>query len=277
VTQARQRSSGSGWLARTGRLGIASYRFWRGAVLALVVAMVSWMMPGKAAGREVRAITVQQVFFTGVQGLWVITAAAVVTGATMVVQTAAAAPGMPGEILGQVLVAVVLRELAPLSTATIVASRSGTAIATELGNMRASHELHALSSLGIDAPRFVVFPRMVGVIVSVLALTIYFSVLAIGGALVGTWVLGTSVKAVQIGLANTLGVADLVLYLVKGVGCGVLVGWFCCHYGMQVRASSTEVPFFAGKAVVRSVLGCVVYNFLVTVGFYAIMGPPLRW
>ena len=156
-----------GWLARIGRSGIDWYLFWLGAVRALMAALTSAFLPGRAAAAEVRRITFQQIFFTGVQGLTFITAAAVVSGATMMIQTAAAAPGLPGEVMGQVLVAVVLRELAPLSTATIVASRSGTAIATELGNMRASLEVHALSSMGIDPPRFVTLPRIIGVVVSV--------------------------------------------------------------------------------------------------------------
>ncbi len=56
--------------------------------------------------------------------------------------------------------AVVLRELAPLITAIVVAGRSGTAIATELGNMKVSSEVLALMSLGIDPPRFIVWPRL---------------------------------------------------------------------------------------------------------------------
>jgi len=71
-----------------------------------------------------------------------------------------------------------MRELAPLLTAIVVAGRSGTAMATELGNMKVNSEVLALSSLGIDPPRYIVLPRLVASIVSVLVLMIYFSVVS---------------------------------------------------------------------------------------------------
>ena len=230
---------------------------------------------GRAAAAEVKRITLTQVFFTGFHGLPFVTAAALVIGATMMIQIAVAAPGLPGEIVGQILVAVLLRELAPLVTAIIVASRSGTAIATELGNMQAGMELHGLASLGIDPLRYVVFPRITAVVVSVLVLTVYFSVLAIAGTIAIAIILGSpSISAVRSGLGAALQFEDFGLYAAKGVGCGVIVGWLCCFFGLQVRSSPTEVPLNSARAVIRSVLSCVVFNFAVTVAYYAWVGTP---
>ncbi len=262
-------------LARTGRWGIDWWLFWSGAVRTLSGALASLFAPGKAAGAAMRRITLTQVFFTGTQGLPFVTITALVIGATIMIQTKAAAPGLPGEIAGKILATVVLREFAPLVTAIIVASRSGTAIATEIGNMKAGLEVLGLSSLGIDPYRYVVLPRLVGVVASVLVLTVYFSVLAIVGSFIMAWVLGSpTIAAMRLGLSETLGIGDLLLFLIKGVGCGVLVGWLCCHFGLQVRSSTTEVPLMTGRAVIRAVLFCVLFNFAMTVGFYAIVGPP---
>jgi phospholipid/cholesterol/gamma-HCH transport system permease protein len=239
-------------------------------------ALWSVSIPGGAARDAVRRVTLLQIFFTGFQGLPFITATALVIGATMVIQTAASAPGLPGEILGKILVAVVLRELAPLTTAIIIASRSGTAIATELGNMQANLELQGLASLGIDPLRYVVFPRITGVVVSVLVLTVYFSVLAITGSVIVALTLGASPAAIHSGVAQAIRVEDFVLYVVKGVGCGVIVGWMCCFFGLQVKSSPTEVPLNSARAVVRSVLGCVVFSFAVTVAYYGWVGTPAR-
>lgn len=75
----------------------------------------------------------------------------------------------------------VIRELGPLLTAFIVVGRSGTAIATELGNMSVNREVTALRLMGIPISRFVIMPRMVGMVVSMICLTLYFDVVAILG------------------------------------------------------------------------------------------------
>jgi phospholipid/cholesterol/gamma-HCH transport system permease protein len=186
-------------------------------------------------------------------------------------------PGADGELLGKILVAVALRELAPLITAIIVAGRSGTAIATELGNMKVNYEVLALSSLGIDPPRFIVLPRIVASVVSVVVLMVYFSVVAVlTAALLGQSVLGPSPVELRSGIARALLPHDLVLFVSKGVGLGTILGWFACHYGLKVKSSPTEVPRQASAAVVKTLLGCVAYDTALTVLFYWLAGPPLR-
>jgi phospholipid/cholesterol/gamma-HCH transport system permease protein len=186
-------------------------------------------------------------------------------------------PGADGELLGKIVVAVVLRELSPLITAIIVAGRSGTAIATELGNMKVSGEILALSSLGIDPPRFIVLPRLVASVLSVVALMVYFSVVAVlAAALLGQAVLGPSPIELRSGIARALMPHDLVLFVAKGVGLGTIVGWIACHYGLEVKSSPTEVPKQASAAVVRMLLGAVMYDTALTVVFYWLVGPPIH-
>ena len=264
-----------GVVATVGREGLELWAVWASAVRLVVCAIAAALEPGKAAARAVRRVTLAQIYFTGAQGLPFVTATALVLGATMMLQMRVAAPGMPGEIVGKVLATVVLREFAPLVTAIIVASRSGTAIATEIGNMKASLEMLGLSSLGIDPARYVVFPRLAAVVVSELVLMVYFGVLALLGAFALAAVFGTAdLGAMRAGLADTLAVSDFVLFLAKGVGCGGLVAVVCCHYGLQVKSSSTEVPLMTGKAVIRAVLGCVLYNFAATLAYYSVVGTP---
>lgn len=257
-----------GFVARVGRFAIGRYHFWLEALRTLARALS--FSPGRAAAHVVHEVSLKQVFFTGVQGLPAVTTTALVLGATIILQTRVVAPGVTGELLGKVLTAVVLRELAPLVTAIIVASRSGTAIATELGNMRAGLEVQGLASLGIDPSHYVVQPRLIATIISVLVLTVYFNVLAVAGSSITAAVIGgPDPAAIRYGVSVTLGWGDLLLYFVKGGGNGVIVGWLCCHFGLQVSSSTTEVPVMSGRAVIRSILGCVLYSFAVTLGYYA--------
>jgi phospholipid/cholesterol/gamma-HCH transport system permease protein len=260
-------------VARLGRLVIETTSAWMSALITLATAIGSVATPGVAGRRVARRVTLLQVFFTGVQGLPIVTATALIIGATFMLQVIVAAPGLPGEVVGQFLVAVVLRELAPLVTVIIVASRSGTAIATELGNMKANREVLGLAAMGIDPGRYIVLPRVIGVMGGVTVLTVYFAVLSLLGSVIVALALGTpSLSAVQHGVAATLSVADLLLLSIKAGGGGLLVGWLCCHFGLEVRGSSTEVPTMTGRAVIGSVFGCVLYNFGVTVVYYGLSG-----
>ncbi len=175
------RIADAGWLGAVGRGAIHWILSADELLHTFSDAIASLWTPGLAARQTVRRVITAQIMYTGVQALALVSVIAFLLGASIIIQTNLMGSA-DGELLGKVLVAVVLRELAPLVTAIVIAGRSGTAMATELGNMKVNSEVLALSSLGIDPPRFIVLPRLVASIVSVLALMIYFSVVAIWGA-----------------------------------------------------------------------------------------------
>ena len=266
---------GSSWVERIGRHAISSLSETWSLFGTLKGALLSDLAPGVAAKRLVHGIMLTQVMFTGVQALSLVSAIGVLIGASIIIQTNMMMPA-DGELIGRVLVAVVLRELAPLITAIVVAGRSGTAIATELGNMKVNSEVLALSSLGIDPLRYVVLPRMIGCVVSVVALMIYFSIVSLSAAFaIGIVASGASLSSFQQGVSGSVMPHDLALFFAKGLGLGTIVGWLSCHFGLQVNSSPTEVPQQASRAVVMSLLGCVVYNTALTAGFYWLVGPPM--
>jgi phospholipid/cholesterol/gamma-HCH transport system permease protein len=266
---------GAGWVERVGRSTIAAVAELISLLATLRAALAADFAPGTAARRLTHAIMMTQVLFTGVQALSLVSVIALLIGASIIIQTNMMVPA-DGELIGRVLVAVVLRELAPLITAIVVAGRSGTAIATELGNMKVNSEVLALSSLGIDPVRYVVLPRMVGCVVSVVALMIYFSIVSLAAAFaIGVLSSGASLASFRQGVSGSVMPHDLALFFLKGVGLGTIVGWLSCHFGLEVKSSPTEVPQQASRAVVMSLLGCVVYNTALTAGFYWLVGPPL--
>lgn len=265
----------AGWIERIGRRTISGLSEVWALIETFKDAVLSDFAPGVAARQLVHGIMLTQVMFTGVQALSLVSIIALLIGASIMIQTNMMVPA-DGELIGRVLVAVVLRELAPLITAIVVAGRSGTAIATELGNMKVNAEVLALSSLGIDPLRYVVLPRMVGCVVSVVALMIYFSMVSLSAAFaIGVASTGASLSSFQQGVSGSVMPYDLALFFAKGVGLGTIVGWLSCHFGLEVKSSPTEVPQQASRAVVMSLLGCVVYNTALTAGFYWLVGPPL--
>src|SRR5215471_14428860 len=168
-----------GVVQNVGKRTLGAYQRTFGLAETLLGALASAFAPGEAARSVASRLAIRQVFFTGFEALPLVSVIAIFVGATIVIQMQIMAAQLPGELIGRIIVAAVLRELAPLTTAIIVAGRSGTAIATELGNMKANAEILALSSFGIDPLRFVVWPRMIGAIVGVMVLTVYFGIIAI--------------------------------------------------------------------------------------------------
>lgn len=272
----RPNEDSTNWVTRLGAATVGGLSFVRRLLSTLYRSVSAPFQPGVAARAVSRRLLVRQVFFTAFEALPLVSIIAILVGATIIFQ-AQIISALPPEVLGQVLVAVVLREVAPLTTALVVAGRSGTAMATELGNMKANDEVLGLLSMGIDPYRFVVWPRLAGTVISVLVLAVYFGAMAIIGGYLASFLIGSqSFGAMQAGLVSALLPGDLPLFVFKGIGLGVIVGWLCCHFGLEVGASPTEVPHRASQAVVLGMLACVVFNTALTIGFYWLAGPPVQ-
>ena len=269
----RQSVRDRSWVAALGHTTIDALTTGLGLLRTLGDALSSQGIPGQAARAATRELAMAQILYMGFDALTLISIIGLLMGTTIIIQTILLAPGAGGEVLARILVSVVIRELAPLITAIVVTGRSGTAIATELGNMKVNSEIHALASLGIDPARYVVWPRLVAAVVSVLVLTVYFSAVAVGGGYAASLLVASpSFQSLREGFAAALTPFDLILFLTKGIGLGLIVGWLSCHFGLQVQSSPTEVPRQASRAVVMTLLGCVVLNTVVTALFYYFVG-----
>jgi len=264
--------AGESLLSGVGGSALHAYRVSGALLLTLISAYKSSSAPGEGAREVCRALTVRQIFYTSFQALSMISVVALFVGATLTAQSELLGGPLQRETAGRVLVTVVIRELAPLITAIIVAGRSGTAIATEIGVMRVNSEILALASLGIDPPRFIVWPRIVSTTVSVPLLTIYFSTMAVLGGFISLFFIDAhAVSEWRSGAVMGLSLVDLPLVLIKTIGLGALVGWICSYYGFEVGSSPTEVPQKASKAVVQSLMACIIYNAVITMVFYGLL------
>ncbi len=125
---------------------------------------------------------VSQVLFTGVEAFWLVGVIGLLCGITIIIQAMTNMPKFGvGEYFGNILIIVVIRELGPFFTSLVVVGRSGSALATYIGNMRVSKELSALEVMGIDPVHFIVMPAFVGMVISMVCLSVYFDIIAIIG------------------------------------------------------------------------------------------------
>jgi len=215
-------------------------------------------------------ITLRQIYFTGVEALKVVTLVSLALGTIVIVEVGSQMALMGGvPFISTILVVVIIRELGPLLTAIIVIGRSGTAIAAELGNMIVAHELEAIRVMGINPVYFIVTPRIIGVTIAVICLTIYFNAVALlGGFVVSKLILPADLPVFLRELMVSLTVTDLVLAILKSAAFGLLIALTCTYHGLTVRYSSIEVPQVATRGVVSAILSIVIFNVLLTLLFY---------
>ncbi len=220
--------------------------------------------------RTIVSVVSAQIYFTGFQALPLISVMALASGSIVIMQSTAQLSLLGGgEMIGNLLVVIIVREISPLLTALIVIARSGTAVASEIGNMRVNREIEALEIMGINPLSYVVFPRLVGGIISVVCLAFYFIVVALlGGFMVTRFVDSTPFSFYADSLANAFTAEDVVLFLLKNLFSGAIIFTVSSYQGMLVQQSPHEVPQVTTKAVVNSVIYVTVFNLIVTTLFY---------
>ncbi len=145
----------------------------------------------------------------------------------------------------------VLTEIGPLMTAIVLAARSGSRNAAQLGAMVVSEEIQALEQMGIRPLGFLVLPKVVACAFAAVTLKVVFDVVAIaGGALFALLVAGIELDAFGEQLRTALDMTDFVVALVKSATFGAFVGVVGCALGLRVTDGSEGV----GRATTNSVV-----------------------
>jgi len=147
-----------------------------------------------------------------------------------------------------------VRELGPIMTAIIVAGRSGSSFAAEIGTMKISEEVDALFTMGFDPTRFLVLPKLIASVIVVPMLTLFSDVFAIlGGLLVGVSMLDLTTSSYMTQTMKTLTAFDIALGLVKSGVFAMIIAWIGCLRGFQVRGGAASVGQATTSAVVSSI------------------------
>jgi phospholipid/cholesterol/gamma-HCH transport system permease protein len=220
--------------------------------------------------RQIITVISGQIYFTGWQALPIITVLALGTGGVVILQSLANLTMLGGtQMIGDFLIVMIVREAGPLLVALVVIARSGTAVASEVGNMRANREIEALESIGINPLSYIVFPRILGGILSVLCLAFYFNFIAIVGGFAVTRLLhDMPFSFFTDSLMKAFAKEDLLIFLLKNGFSGMIIFVVCCYQGLSVKRSPHEVPQVTTSAVVNSIIYVAVFNLAVTALFY---------
>jgi phospholipid/cholesterol/gamma-HCH transport system permease protein len=152
-------------------------------------------------------------------------------------------------------------ELGPIMTAIVVAGRSGSAFAAEIGTMRISDEIDALYAMGISPTQFLVVPRIVAAMVVVPLLTLFADIFAIlGGMLISLTMLDLTVVSYISQTIKSLTLFEFMWGLTKSIIFAGLLAWIGCLRGFQVRGGASEVGNAATSAVVSGIFLIILFD-----------------
>jgi phospholipid/cholesterol/gamma-HCH transport system permease protein len=162
------------------------------------------------------------------------------------------------------------RELGPLITAFVLASRSGSAFAAELGTMKINEEIDALTTMGLDPVQFLVLPRMIAGVVVLPVLTLFNCLFGLLGCAVVMLSMGYPMVTFIERIQGASGLDDLFGGLAKTLVFGFLIAGIGCLRGLQTRTGASAVGDSATRAVVSGIVAivladgvfAVLYNFV---------------
>jgi phospholipid/cholesterol/gamma-HCH transport system permease protein len=218
----------------------------------------------KASG-VVHPLIFGQVYRAGVRLLPIVTFMATALGVVVIGQTVSLLNRVGAQdYAGIVMVTVIVRELGPLVTALLVLARIGTAIVIELSTNRATGEVEALEALGIDPIHYLVMPRVLGLAISIFSLTVYMIIVALLAGYLFAFVQDVPLQPGEYfnQLANSLRYQDFALLALKSVSFGAVIAVVTCYQGLARPVRLDEVADVTTKAVVESVIACVVLDLL---------------
>ncbi len=162
----------------------------------------------------------------------------------------------------------VLREMGVLLTAIMVAGRTGSAFAAQIGTMKLNEEIAALQTMGVSPFNALALPRLVAIFISLPILTFLANIVALAGVYVYVH------AALDISLTQFLNRIDQVITpshfwagMIKAPVFALIIGLIGCMQGMQVRSSAEDVGKHTTKAVVQSIFSIIVMDAIFSILF----------
>lgn len=226
-----------------------------------------WRIKNSLLRRNTYSPLVSQIIFTGIDAMPVITVLGLITGFIITFRLISLFDALGGsENMITILIDLVGLELGPLIAAIILVSRSGSAIAVDMGNMKLHGEIEAFELLGVNINDMLTTPRMIGSAVSQLVLAVYFTVISLaGGIMISAILLSINYFQYLGDLLHRLSPLLLATFMFKNLLFGLLIGASACYHGLQVESSRTEIPQQTQRAIMNSLIMIFILDALIMV------------
>jgi len=173
-----------------------------------------------------------------------------------------------GEALGAAAAIGLVKELGPVVTALLFAGRAGTALASELGLMRATDQLSAMEMMAVDPIKRVVVPRFLGGAIAMPLLAGIFSMIGIYGAqLIGVQIMGVDSGSFWSQMRGGVGLADINEGIVKSIFFGIACSLIAVYEGYYATPTAAGVGRATTRTVVTSAVVVLFLDYLLTAAF----------
>ncbi|MBM4139049.1 MAG: MlaE family lipid ABC transporter permease subunit [Nitrospira sp.] len=154
-----------------------------------------------------------------------------------------------------------VREIAPLIVAILIAGRSGSAYAAEIGTMKVTEELDAIRTLGISPINLLVLPRVLALVIALPLLTVYADVMGVfGGMLIASGQLNVSFAEFLTRFEETVAVRHFLIGLAKVPFFAIIIALVGCYQGFQIRGGVDDVGRHTTISVVQSIFLVIVFD-----------------
>lgn len=163
--------------------------------------------------------------------------------------------------LGSLVAIAMVKEFGPIMTAILVAGRSGSAFAAEIGTMKVNEEVDALVTMGFDPVRFLAVPKVLAMIIIVPVLTLYADFLGIlGGLIVGVADLGLAPYTYFHEIPGSITIFDVLTSLVKTAVFALIISAIGCQRGFQARGGAEAVGKITTSAAVSAIFLIIIVD-----------------
>lgn len=162
----------------------------------------------------------------------------------------------------------VLRELSPVITAIVIAGRSGSAFTAQIGAMKITQELDAMRTMGFDPYKFLVFPRIVALMITLPILIFISDIMAIiGGMVVANTYLGITTDLFLDRFNDVIAVKHFFIGISKGPFFAFLIATIGIYRGLMVKDDTQSIGFNTTKSVVESIFAVIICDAVFSIAF----------
>ena len=234
------------------------------------LALRDWFSKNKLFNSRSYSTTVAQIIFTGVDALPTITFLGLATGFIFTFRLISITNSLGGtDDIIHLLITIICLSVGPFLAAIIIISRTGSAIVVDLGNMKLHGEIEALENMGININDYLIAPRIISTAISQLAITVYFTVIALlSGILISALFVNPAHFAFIFKISNSITPYLVSIFVVKNIIFGFIIATVACYNGLRVQGSATELPQRTTASIVQSLSFVFIIDSLLTFAIF---------
>jgi phospholipid/cholesterol/gamma-HCH transport system permease protein len=233
-----------------------------GTIASLTARTVIWLFrPPFRIGQMLSAMD-----FIGVQSIFIVGLTGTFSGMVVALQTTHALRSFSAEgRVGGIVAVSLAREVAPVFAAIMVTARAGSALAAELGNMRVTEQIDAVTTMGVSAVQYLLSPRLLACVLMVpLLCVLYMSVGMVGAYVVAVLWLGGDPGTFAQSVRDLAEPTDIEMGVIKAAVFGFIIAAILCRHGFYASGGAKGVGLATTRAVVETCVTILIVNYLLT-------------